>query len=811
MINGSIGSSLPSLTAFRYLTGSAQFIDDLKFPGMVSAHFLRSPHAHAGIEAIDCREALKAPGVLGVWTGKDIGSHVKGLLPVVESESYRCSERPPLAVDQVRFVGEAVAVIVAGDRYLAEDAADLVQIDYHPLNPVADLFSSRSDHGIQLQATAEDNAMFRCEIEGGNSGHAFQNADVRITRTFQHPRCTGLAVENRGVVARYDPGRQALTVWSSTQVPDLLRKAVAECLDFPANKLRVITLDVGGGFGVKMHVFPEELIIPFLARELRRPVKWIEDRRENLMASVHARDHVLHAEIAARKDGTILALRVQDIGDVGAYSSYPCSCALDPLTCGSALPGPYRIENYSFRGQAVATNKCPAGAIRGVGFVLATLVTERLMDTVARALQMDPAEIRRRNFIAPREFPYHSPAGIVYDSGDHRATLERALEAADYWGWRQKQTELRGQRRYIGIGLASFIEPTGMGRKVFRRRGMTEIPAFDSATVKVDPCGTTRAYLSTPSQGQGQETTFAQLLADEMGLRIEDVSISLGDTESCPSGNGTFASRSLVSAGSALVLAAREMRRKLLCAAGRILRVSPDELAIHDGKICRSKEQEPALIPPDETMGAGTWDQNDCLLSVRELSLAIYSPRHELQPDVNFEMETTRSFSAQGAAVSGGTHLAVVEVDPETGLVNLLQYVVAEDSGRVINPAIVDGQIRGGVVQGIGSALLENVLYDSEGQVLTATLMDYLFPGSSDVVPINIEHLETLSPLTPTGSKGVGESGIIASPAAIGNAISDALSPFEVSFTKLPVTPQEIWEALRREERHKDSPQRTHK
>lgn len=777
MSKSHVGKHIKRFDLSRYLTGKALYIDDIKLPGMVHAHFVRSVHAHARIERVDYSEALRLPGVLGAWTYNEVGPRVKGIKPFLDSENYRVIEWPHLASGKVRYVGECVAVIVATDRYCAEDAAELVQVDYLPLAPLSNAETSINNSGDCLHEELKDNILFELKLGAGDVDKAFQEADLRVERDFKHSRCTGLAIENRGVVAQYDPTRRFLTVWSSTQVPDFLRSVLAECLEHPENRIRVIAPDVGGGFGVKMHIFPEELVLSFLAQELGKPVKWIEDRRENLMASTHAREHTVHAEIAARKDGTILAIRAEDLSDIGAYSVFPSTGTLETLTFASILTGPYKLENFSFHGKAVATTKAPTGAYRGVGFVLVPLVMEVLLDLVARSLDMDPAEVRRRNYLGPVKMPCQAPTGIVYDSGNYPEVLERVLALGDYQGWRKKQSELRAQGRFIGIGLSSFIEPTGMGRRVFRRRGMAEVPGFDSARIKVDPSGTVRAFLSTPSQGQGQETTFAQILADEMGVSLEDISISLGDTDSCPIGCGTFSSRSIVSAGSALALAARDIRQKLLSAAGHMLQVSPDELRMEDSEISVKH-------------GGGK------RLSLGELTRAIYSPLKEFPNDGSIDFEVTRSFSVAGAAISYGTHMAIVEVDPETGVATLLRYFVVEDCGKIINPAIVDGQVRGGVAQGIGTALYEHLQYDAQGQILTASLMDYMAPGPTEVPTIEIEHLEIPSPLTPMGGKGVGESGTIASPAAIANAISDALAPFQVSFSCLPVTPQEIVAAV---------------
>ncbi len=774
----SVGTRLPKRGNARLLRGQGSYLDDLRLPGALVAHFLRSPHAHARLRKITAAAARKMPGVAGVWTAAELGARIRPLRAALNSPDYRETAMPVLATGKVRFVGEPVAVVLASDRYRAEDAAEAIRVEYEPLTPQPEVNRALADRDHRVDEELDDIIRFECVAAGGDIERAFREADLRVARTFDHPRSTGLAIENRGVLAQYDPGRDILTVWSSTQIPDILRKGLSECLSHPEHKLRVVAPDVGGGFGVKMHVFPEELVVAHLARELERPVKWIEDRVENLLASIHARDHVLEAEIAARRDGTILGLRVRDFCDSGAYSAYPITVALEPLTCASSLPGPYRIENYDFRSVAVATNKCPIGAYRGVGFALCPVVTETLMDLVARELGMDPAEIRRRNFIPPDAFPYVSSAGTTYDSGNFPATLERALEAVKYGAFREEQQQARARGRYLGLGFSSFIEPTGMGRRVYGKRGMKQVPSFDSATVKVDPSGTVRAYLSTPSQGQGMETSFAQMLADEMGVDLSSVTVFLGDTEVCPAGNGTFASRSIVSAGSALLLAARSVRSKLLALAAPLLGAAPEDLQVAAGRVFAARRPE-----------------RGC--SVAELVQALYSPTEDLPEGMAMGLEVTQSFSLGGAAVSAGTHVATVEVDAETGLVRVLRYVAAEDCGRVVNPALVDGQIRGGVAQGIGAALYENLAYDEQAQCLTASLMDYLVPGATEVPPIEIVHLETLTPLTPGGSKGVGESGLIASPAAIGNAIADALEPFGVSFTRFPITPPDIVAALR--------------
>lgn len=763
------------------LRGQGRYLDDFNPPNAVHVAFVRSPYAHAHVRSIDIEEAMQQPGVLTVVTGSELRSLVNPIRPLLKGDTFRATDWYPLAWDKVRYVGEAVAAVVAVDRYRAEDAAELVHIEYEPLSAITSPRVGTLSDSPRVHDDLPDNVLLHA-LGGSDENEAvFEEAEVRVSGTFQHPRVTGIAMENCGVLADYRQETGELIVWSSSQVPHLLRDSLSECLDQSAQQLRVVAPHVGGGFGLKMQTLPEEVVVAYLARHLGRPVKWTQDRMENLQASFHARDNQVEAELAARPDGTLVGLRARAFCDVGAYNSFPLTCALEPYTIASALAGPYRFPYYSYEGFAVATNKCPVGAYRGVGFVLGPMVIEGLIDQLARKLDMDPAEIRRKNLARPEEFPFKSPAGPTFDSGDYPALLNLAMEQADYAGWRQQQQEARAEGRLLGIGLSCFVEVTGMGRGTYRMRGMVNIPAFDSAILRVNRRGHLEAFISTPSQGQGQCTTFSQLLCETLGVPMETIRIHLGDTATCPYGSGTFASRSMVSGGGALLKAAEKLRCKLVQLAAAHWRVKPSQVEYTGGM---------AILQD----GASSHH-----LTLAELAQMAYTPFQELPPGIEPGLEVHYAYDPPPAASSAATHLVLVEVDPQTGEVIVLDYIATEDCGRIVNQQIVDGQVRGGIAQGIGIALLEEIVYDDQGQLLTGSLMDYLVPGAYESPRIQIAHMETPSPWTEGGLKGVGESGTIGSPAAITNAVLDALQ-LNVSEVRLPLTPERVWGWLRAKE-----------
>ncbi|HEX9821562.1 MAG TPA: xanthine dehydrogenase family protein molybdopterin-binding subunit [Methylomirabilota bacterium] len=755
------------------LMGRAHFIGDLRLPGLLAVAFLRSPHAHARIGGIDAGGALAMPGVEAVVTGADLAPTTKPVRAVMSGAGYKETGWPALALGKVRFAGEPVAAVVATDQYRAEDALEAIQVIWDPLPAVADAEASLRPGAPRLHEELADNVLFHTHFEHGPVEQALAAADLRIAETFRHGRCSSVPMEPRGVMAAVDPVDGTLIVWASSQSPHLMRSGLAEAIGLPDSRIRVLCPSVGGGFGPKMHLYPEDIVVAQLARRLRRPVRWLEDRRENLLASAQARDHVNHVEIGARKDGTLVALRSTLICDSGAYSVYPVTASLEPLTAAGILPGPYTLSALAYDAYAVATNKCPAGAYRGVGMALGTFVRERLVDMVARRVGLDPAEVRRRNFVAAAELPFATASGLVIDSGDPAQSLERALAAADYAALRARPRRTPGGK-YRGVGVAAYTEFTGMGSGTFRRRGMRQVPGHDAATVRVEPSGEVRGFVSAASQGQGHATTLAQVLADELGVDLGAVTIVEGDTERCPHGSGSFASRSMVVSGGALVLAARRVREKIEKIAAHMLEAAPADLAIEGGTIA-------VRGAPGRT------------LTVTDVAGLAYRPAGgTLPPGVDPALEATQYYDPPPATFSNGSHVAVVEVDPETGQVTLVRHVVVEDCGRIVNPMIVDGQTHGAVAQGIGNALYEEIAYDAAGQPLTTTFMDYLIPGALDVPPLAIVHMETPPAVSVSGFKGMAEGGTIGSTAAIANAVADALAPLGIEVRELPLTPDRV-------------------
>ena len=872
------------------LLGQGRFLDDLAPPGALEAAFVRSPWPHARIRSVEAGEARRAPGVAAVVTGAELARTVAPIRTEMASGGptvYRATDWRPVAPDTVRYAGEIVAVVAAASRYLAEDAAALVEADYEPLPVVADARSALRGDAPAVHGHAPDNVLFRTEWSSGEEGRdRFERAPIRVRLTCRHPRVSGMPMEGCGAVAAWDRTSRTLDFFSSTQVPHLLRDGLARSLGIPASRIRVVAPDVGGGFGPKMQLFPEEVAVAALAMRLARPVKWVQDRMEHLQAAFHSRDATVEAEAAAGSDGRIAGLRARTLCDVGAYSSFPLGCSLDPQTAGVALPGPYRIPWYHYTGVAVATNKFPTGAYRGVGAPLGPLVTEELVRRIARAAGLDPVEVRRRNLLLPEELPHESPGGALYDSGDYPALLEGALERAPYAGWRAEQRgrtdggngsgggggngsagqsrnwEGNRARRRLGVGVSCIVESTGMNRAVYRKRGMAHVPAFDSAVLRIDPGGGVEVFVSTPSQGQGHCASFRRLVGRALGVSEGSVRVVLGDTAVTPYGSGTFASRSMVSGGGAVLLAAAKMQEKLRAvaaarwkvdrsevrfvvrdgaggvervgaaedrAAGGARRTSnpgdvraggvedpsargvketaagrdgPAERAATGGSVGGYAEgmdhspgpeagRPPAGVGRESAGAGGGSGPVPPRLGVAELADLSYAPFQPFPAGLEPGLEVHAAYDPPGVPVSCAAHLALVEVDPRTGGARVLRYVVAEDCGPIVNPAAVDGQIRGAVAQGIGCALFESIEYDEGGQHRSASLMDYLIPAVGDVPDIDVVHMETPSPFTESGIKGMGESGIIGAPAAVVNAVLDALGA-EPAEIVLPLTPERI-------------------
>ena len=769
-----LGARVRRLEDPRVLLGETQYVDDVRFPGMLAIAFARSPYAHARIGAIDLDAAKRAPGVHAVYTAADLANAMEPLR--VEHDAAtgrppcRTVEWPVLATGKSRFVGEAVVAIVAESRALAEDAATLVEIEWEPLDPVSDVERATEAGAPLVHEEWGDNLFQRVEMAVGDVAGAFRDAHLVVSERFRSGRHMAHPMEGRGVVARWEASSQSLEVWASTQMPHVLRAEIARVLRLPEPSVRVVARDVGGGFGLKAHVFPEELLVPVLARRLRRPVEWIEDRREHLAASQHARDQIVRAELAVGKDGTMLALRARITCDVGAYVEYPWP-TFEANVTAMAMPGPYKLKGFAFETISVATNKCSIGAYRGVGQPIGVLATERLVDIAADRLGIDRIEMRRRNMITHEEHPFTNLFGTVIESGSHQECLAEAVARIDLPGFEKRRRESLARGRLRGIGVGAFIETTAPSSQGWQMLG-PNIGGFEPATIRVESDGHVTVAIGVNSQGQSHETTFAQIAADRLGVPLADVRVVQGDTATTPRGWVTGGSKSAVSTGGAVLRASEKLRDKLLAAASRRSELPEGDLELRDGFARRRSD--------------GTE-----IVAIRDLARDFWLARG-VPAGEEAGLEITVRYEPPPFTHSNATHAVEVEVDVETGQVEIARYVVVEDCGTILNPMVVDGQIRGGVAQGIGGALYEEVVYDDAGQLLTGTLMDYLLPTANEVPPIEVAHIETPSPYTAGGMKGMGEGGTIAGPAAIANAVADALREYSPRVNRVPLTPERV-------------------
>ncbi len=755
----------------RFLRGEARYVDDVKLPGLLHAAFLRSPHAHALIRSIRTDAAAALPGVVRVFTFADLERWMKplplfGAVPPGLAAAIRFDLRQapqyPLCRDRARHVGEIVAMVVATSRARAEDAVERIEVDWEPLPPVADMEAAAAPGAPLVHPEWGTNVAVGFGHAVGDPDGAFARADVVVSETFRIQRYVGMPLETRGVVAAWDRRDGTLTTWNSTQVSHFVQQGLAAALDLPPHRIRVIAPDLGGGFGTKASGYAEDVLIPLAARILGRPVKWIEDRREHMVGAAHARHQVHRIALAATRDGVILGLRDRITLDLGAYNVWGIVL---PYNTVAHLIGPHRIRHLRVDVEAVVTHKTPNAPYRGAGRPETVFAMDRAVDRLARELGLDPAEVRRRNYIRPDELPYdlglpyRDGNPLVYDTGDFPAALEAALAAAGYDEFRRQQARWRAEGIYRGIGISGYVEGTAIG-------------PFEGATVKLDLAGRVTVATGAVNSGQGHETSFAQVAADALGVPLDWVTVIGGDTAAVPFGVGTFASRSAVTAGSSIVDAAREVRRKLVRAAAALLEAAPEDIEIEDGRV--SVRGAPDSAVP--------------LARVIQASIPTFA-RPGVAPA---DFEATAYHHVPTVTYASAVHVAQVEVDVRTGHVRLRRYVVAHDCGRVINPRIVEGQVHGGVAQGVGGALLEEMVYDDEGQLLTGSLMDYLIPTAMELPPIETVHLEFPSPRNPLGAKGLGEGGAISPPAAIANAIEDALAPFGVRITGTPVTPARL-------------------
>ena len=761
-----VGRALRRVEDPALLAGRGRFTADL--PAALRVRFVRSPVAAGRIERITI------PDGANVVTAADLAA-VKPITPALHKFGYVPIAQPVLAADLVRFVGEPIAAAIASTEAQAEDLADAVSVEIDASAAVTDARAALANDAPLVHAHAARNLAVEGKVETPGFATAQSAAHRLVAIELRSRRQNATPLEGRAGHAAFDPVSERVTLTCATQMPHLMRTAIADLIGMPEGDLRVVAPDVGGGFGQKMSLVPEYLVLVWLARKLRTSVAWTEDRRENLVASFHSRDQSIRLQGAFAADAKLLALSAEVVANVGAYSCYPTTCAVEPLMAMAELPGPYDVRAYACVARGVLTNTCPMAPYRGVSRPAITTALERLMDAAAIEFGLEPVEIRRRNLIG--KFPYTSATGLVFDEGSYRQTLDMAAEALDVPAFRRRQQHERSRGRYLGIGFAAFSERTGYGTPAFAARGMGVTLGWETVELAMDPSGGVEVRIGASPHGQGLRTTLAQLVADEIGIAPERIQIVHGDTDRTPYGWGTFASRSLVIAGGASVLAARKVRAKLKKIASHLLETAADDIVLKDGA---------ARV-------AGT----DRTLPIEALARAAYHQVHLFKGEIDPAICETATYDPPGT-FSNACHACIVEVDPETGRVMIERFVVAEDAGRLVNPMIVDGQIVGGIAQGIGNALLEEIVYDESGNILTATLADFLPPTSREIPPIELFHRETLEGTTTiTQAKGLGEGGTIGAPAAVLNAVNDALAPFGVTIDDMPATPRRIRAALR--------------
>jgi carbon-monoxide dehydrogenase large subunit len=731
---------------------------------MVHAVFVRSPWARAEVRAVDGSAAAARPGVLAVVDGGDPQIADVALEAQSSVSSYDAYPQPVLA-RRVRFAGEAVAVVVAETPAQAVDAAAAVEVEYEPKTP-------------DLDPLAGGHTFLRRRFEAGDVDGALAGAAVVVRRTFTTNRQSAAPIEGRATLARWDAAAGGLVVWMGSQAPHIARHGLAQFLGLAERRIRVVAPDVGGGFGQKAGLYPEDVAVCLLARRLGRPVRWVETRSENLVAAAHARDHHYDVAAAFDTDGVLVAMDARIHCDTGAYSMFPWTAALEPFMAGGLLPGPYRVANYRAEVVAAATNKAPAGPYRGVARPATVFVMERLMDLAAAGLGMDRAEIRRRNLVGPDDLPYVTATRLVHDSPSYPAVLDRVLEAVGYESFAKVQEEARADGRALGLGFAVYNELTGMGRAASAGPGIVYRTGHEGATVRIDPSGGVTVLTGTTSQGQGTETTLAQVVAGELGVDVDDVDVRQGDTDASLFGFGAFASRQGVIGAGAAARAAVAVRDKVLAIAAHLLEAAPADLDVVDGQV---------VVRGTPSRG----------VTVAEVARVAYHEAHRLPPGVEAGLESTRFFDPEHGTFAAGALAVVVEVDRDTGAVALRRVVCAEDAGRALNPMVVDGQVHGAVAQGLAGALYEHLRYDDDGQLTTATLLDYLVPSAADLVSYEVHHCHVPSATNPYGVRGVGEGGTLGPGAAVANAVADALG---VEVNDLPVSPERVYRLLMEEE-----------
>ena len=777
--NSYIGRSVPRPNAKKLVEGRGQFVDDISLPRMLHVAFVRSPHAHARILAIDTARARAVPGVLRVFTGNELAPHCEPWVAVLAHlKGMKSAPQLPLPLERATWAGEAVAAVVAESRACAEDAAALVDVAYAPLPAVADMETALAPSTPIIHAALGDNLVFERVNETGNIAEAFAKAHKIVEATFLTGRHTGVTLEPRSILADYNRGDGTLTVHHATQAPHMMQEVFAKQLRISANNVRVICRDIGGSYGIKVHVYPDEMAVAVIAKIMGRPVKFVADRLESFASDIHARDHRIKGRLAVAADGRILAFDIDDLTGIGPYSVYPRTSAVEGNQVINLIGGPYDFAHYRAKTTVVLQNKTPTCQYRAVGHPIATTVTEGLVDLAAEALGMDPIAFRLKNLMADGSYPRTSPAGMTFEGLSHIKSLGRLMEMIDYPALRAEQERLRGLGLHRGIGFASFIELTNPSPFMYGIGG-ARISAQDGCTVRIDPDGSVTASTGVTEQGQGTEAIIAQIVAEAVGVPMSSVRVITGDTLTTPYGGGTWACRGAGIGGEAALQAGLATKEAALKVAGAMLQAAPESLDIVLGNIV------------DKVGGA-------VRMPLAELGRIVYFRGDTLPLDLPRELMQTRHFITKKFpfAFTNGIQASSLEVDVETGLVLLLKHWCVEDCGRIINPMLVDEQVRGGVVQGIGGALYEQCTYSPEGQLLVGSMADYLVPMAAEMPDIEVGHVETPTAESLLGAKGAGEAGTAGAPAAIMNAINDALSPFHAKVFAQPFTPERILAAL---------------
>lgn len=773
-----VGQRLERLEDPRFLTGRGRFVADIKLPGMLHAAFLRSPHPHARILSIETSQARALPGVVGIYTGADIHPDLAMPLTVTAAPPHgKTCHILPLAAAKVRFVGDPLALVVATNRYIAEDALDLISVEYDPLPAVVDVEQALQPDAPRLDESLEDNCLAVFEDSTGDVAGAFAAADRVISAVFRQNRQTHAPMETRGCIADWNSASETLECYTSTQVPHIIWTVLSDLLGLPAHRVRVIAPDVGGGFGQKSELAREDVAVCLVARRLGRPVKWIEDRRESLMASYHAREEICYLDVAVTNDGRLLGMRTRFLTDAGAYLNMLFNTSMFTLFGVTGIVGPWKCANLEYKAYTVATNKCPQAPYRAPP-LMSNLVSEGIMEIIAQELGIDPAEVRRKNIIRVADLPYTSPMGFPLIGATLETSLERALDLIAYADFRAEQTRARAQGRYLGLGLCTFFEVGAPVTAVYHMFNVAYVRGWDSAIVRVEPSGQVRVMVGISPHGQGHATTLAQIVADELGITPHDVLLQHGDTARDPYGFGTQAARSTVVGGGATLAATRQVRAKIFRIAGQLLEAAPEDLELRGNGRIGVKG-----VPNRET-------------TIRDVAHAAHFNTLHLPEGDTPGLEATGRYEAP-LATSNATHACMLEVDIETGKVTLLKYLVVEDCGTVINPLVVEGQLLGGITQGLGGVLYEEAAYDAHGQFLAGSFMDYTIPKATEVPRVLIEHLHNPAPNTPCGAKPMAEGGVMGAAPAVMNAVADALAPFGVRTTSMPLTPSRIRDLLR--------------